>query len=264
MAKKKVQTKKVDVRNYQMRWKSEDERNLEKAITDFNKRVRNLARKRKDTSYLPDEIDFEETKKLIGNRTEFNRIIKSLSRFKGNEATKKVTLPTGKELTAWERHEIAIQKGVAQRRIKKMMEEEKKLYKGRKTERYRELESTLESVKDIFKKKGVAFELAQKRIENYGSQDYEIRRAIIYKENYLSMLQKNFENQDGYEELKKEILKMNPTTFYEKLKNMEKGEKIKDISFMYDENQFDEAWELLFDEFGLYYDEEGNVQVQSR
>ena len=116
-----------------IKWSKDDEKNLRKAITDFNKKVRKLQKLRKDDSYLPSEIDYQGTKDLISTRTELNRIMKSLGRFKGAESFKKVTLPSGKTLTAWEKKEIGYQKASAVRRIKKRMKEiEKPYYKMRK------------------------------------------------------------------------------------------------------------------------------------
>lgn len=158
-------------------------------------------------------------------------------------------------MTAWEKREIGYQKGVAKRRIKSLMEEEKRHYR-RKTERYKELEWTLKSVEDVFNRKGKSFEIAKQRIENYGSQDFEIRAAIIYKENYLSMLEKRFRDLEGYKELIREVKRTNPNTLYETLKLMEQGEKIKDTSYMYDTSDYQNAFNLLRQAFGFEVQED--------
>lgn len=120
-------------KNSVIKWKKEDERVLKKAISDFNKKVKRLSKTRKDNSYLPAELDYEGTKELIKTRTELNRVLRSLGRFKGNEAYKKVTLPSGEALTAWEKKEITYQKASAVRRIKKRMSQiEKPYFKMRK------------------------------------------------------------------------------------------------------------------------------------
>lgn len=108
-----------------IKWQKEDLKNLKKAITDFNKRVKKLQKLSKDDSYLPSEIDYEATVDLIRTRSELNRVLRSLDRFKGREAYKKVTLPSGKKLTNWEKKEIGYQKAQAVRRIKKRMAEVK-------------------------------------------------------------------------------------------------------------------------------------------
>ena len=108
-----------------IKWKNEDKKNLKKAVSDFNKKVQKLKKTRKDTSYLPQEIDYKGTVEKIATRSELNRILKSLSRFSGNEAFKKVTLPSGQKLTNWEKKELQYQKASAVRRIKRRMKETK-------------------------------------------------------------------------------------------------------------------------------------------
>lgn len=120
-------------KNSVIKWRKEDERVLRKAISDFNKKVRKLEKTRKDKSYLPSELDYEGTKELVKTRSELDRIVRSLGRFKGSEAFKKVTLPSGEELTNWEKKEIGYQKAVSVRRIKKRMAQiEKPYFKMRK------------------------------------------------------------------------------------------------------------------------------------
>lgn len=120
-------------KNSVIKWRKEDERVLRKAISDFNKKVRKLEKSRKDKSYLPSQLDYEGTKELVKTRSELDRIVRSLGRFKGAESFKKVTLPSGEELTNWEKKEISYQKASAVRRIKKRMAQiEKPYFKMRK------------------------------------------------------------------------------------------------------------------------------------
>lgn len=120
-------------KNSVIKWRKEDEKVLRKAISDFNKKVRKLEKSRKDKSYLPSQLDYEGTKELVKTRSELDRIVRSLGRFKGQEAFKKVTLPSGEELTNWEKKEISYQKASAVRRIKKRMAQiEKPYFKMRK------------------------------------------------------------------------------------------------------------------------------------
>lgn len=120
-------------KNSVIKWRKEDERVLRKAISDFNKKVSKLEKTRKDKSYLPAKLDYQGTKELVKTRSELDRIVRSLGRFKGSEAFKKVTLPSGEELTNWEKKEISYQKASAVRRIKKRMAQiERPYFKMRK------------------------------------------------------------------------------------------------------------------------------------
>lgn len=114
-------------RNSVIKWRKEDEKNLRKAVSDFNKKVTKLEKTRKDKSYLPSKIDYAGTKDLVKTRSELDRIIRSLGRFKGGEAFKKVTLPSGEVLTNWEKKELQYEKSRAVRRINKRMAELKAL-----------------------------------------------------------------------------------------------------------------------------------------
>ena len=120
-------------RNSVIRWQKEDTKKLRTAISEFNKRVKKLQKTSKDKSYIPAELDYKGTKDLIKTRSELNRVLNSLGRFKGTKAFKKVTLPSGKTLTAWEKKEISYQKASAVRRIRKRMAEiERPYFKMRK------------------------------------------------------------------------------------------------------------------------------------
>ena len=92
---------------------------------EFNKKIKKLKQTRKDKSYLPEELDYERTIKdnMITTRKELNRVLESLGRFKGKEAFKKVTLPSGQSLTKWEYDELKKEQRIATLRIKKRMNE---------------------------------------------------------------------------------------------------------------------------------------------
>ena len=77
---------------------------------------------------IPSELDYEASKDLITTRGELNRVLRSLGRFKGSKAYKKVTLPSGEALTEWEKKEIGYQKAVAVRRLNKRMAELKAMH----------------------------------------------------------------------------------------------------------------------------------------
>lgn len=238
-------------RNSVIRWQKEDTKKLRTAISDFNKKVKKLQKLTKDDSYLPQEIDYAGTKDLIKTRSELDRVLRSLGRFKGKEAFKKVTLPSGKTLSNWEKKEISYQKASAVRRIKKRMAEIERPYFKMGNEEYRKLEAELESIKGVFKKKGQAFERTLKAIENIGSADYETRRAILYRDNYLKMFEE-FKNSPYYEAIVKKIKSyQNPVTFYNKIKNLTYGEYLADIKFMYDSKQGETILKQMAEELGI-------------
>ena len=115
-----------------IKWTSEDERKLERTINQFNARVKKLKSTRKDKRYLPEELSFIGTKRLIKTKAELNRVIKNLSEFKGKEAYKKVKLDSGKEITAWEKKKLERERKTAIRHLtKEMAKIERPYYKMR-------------------------------------------------------------------------------------------------------------------------------------
>lgn len=124
------------------------------------------------------------------------------------------------------------------------------------------MESTKKSIENFGRKKPSSklskksqkerFQKAKARIENWGSSDFEMRRAIIYRENYFTMLSKTYINVDNYEELIKKLKAIkNPLQFYEVIKKLESGEKYKDITFMYDATPYQQTLNGMLDELGV-------------
>ena len=64
-----------------------------------------------------------------------------------------------------------------------------------------------------------------------GSSDFEMRRAVIYQQNYYKMLAETYDGLDNYA--------------------LESGEKLKDISFMYNNQPFQANLNRLAIELGI-------------
>lgn len=152
-----------------IKWTSQDEKRLKKVVTDFNKRVQKLKSKTKrgQRGYIPDEISFIGTRRLIKTREELNRIIDEYSMFKGKEALKKVTLKSGKEITAWEKEKLQKEQKRAINRLRREMKKEKRPEYRMGTPEYQYLKGSLESVKNFEKLSGKNLQKAIKRIENW-------------------------------------------------------------------------------------------------
>ena len=258
-----------------IKWRKEDEKNLRRAISDFNKKVRKLNKERKNASYLPEEIDYAGTKDLITTRAELDRVIKSLGRFKGREAFKKVELQSGDTITAWEKKEISYQQRQAKRRITKRMAEIKRLkpeyFTGKQLGdvEYRKLEATLKAIENFGKKKPSGklskakrkerFNEAKARIENWGSSDFEMRQAIVYRENYFEMFTKTYSLIDGFDLVFNKLKQIsNPLEFYRVLSKLDNGEQLKDISFMYEAQPYQRNLKKLAEGLGVNLDDVEN------
>lgn len=238
-----------------IKWNEDSNARLKKEVSAFNSRVKKLRKARKNVSYLPDEVSFRETKKLITTEEELEAVLESLKGFKGKEAYKKVTLKSGEQLTTWEYGELKKQQAIAKKRIKKQMEKVERPYGKMGTAEFQRLNQVYNSIRNFEKLKGARLEVAKSRLANYGSTDFDMRRAIIYKENYLKMIKETFSNEPKYKKLVHKIKQIHPLTLYDDLKAGEFGDKIKDISFMYDFGGLAE-FEDLVDKF-LDENEEG-------
>lgn len=233
-----------------IKWTSQEERRLKKVVTDFNKRVQKLKSKTKrgQRGYIPDEISYVGTKRLIKTREELNRIIDEYSKFKGKEALKKVTLKSGKEITAWEKEKLQKERKRAINRLRREMKKEKRPEYRMGTPEYQYLKGSLESVKNFEKLTGKKLQKAIKRIENWGSLDSEMRRAFQYRKNYMTML-KDYRNYDNYMKLVRRLNRIeNPLDFYKFLINSKYSGKVEDIKYMYDATDAEEILEALYKE----------------
>lgn len=118
-------------------------------------------------------------------------------------------------------------------------------------EEYRKLEVQLKNIQNVFKKRGAEFQKTVSSIENLGSSDYEIRQALLYRDNYLKMFEQ-FKNSEYYEAIVKKIKSYeNPITFYNKISSLTYGEYIRDIKFMYDSKQAELILGSMAEELGI-------------
>lgn len=118
-------------------------------------------------------------------------------------------------------------------------------------EEYRKLEAELKTIQNVFKKRGKEFQKAVSTIENIGSSDYEVRQALLYRENYLKMFEQ-FKNSEYYEAIVKKIKSYeNPLTFFNKIKSLSYGEYLADIKYMYDSKQAELILGQMAEELGI-------------
>lgn len=232
-------------------WTKKDEARLKKTVTEFNKRVKRLKEKtpRGKRGYLPDEISFTGTRRLIKTKDELERIIDEYSKFKGKEAYKKVALKSGKKITKWEKEKLQKEQKRAVQKLQKEIRKEKRPEYRMGTPEYQYYKKALQSVKDFEKLTGKKLQEAIKRIESYGSLDFDMRKATIYRKNYMTMLRKDYQNYDNYLKLVRRLNKIqNPIDFYNFIKNSTYGGKVEDILYMYDASDGEAILESLFEE----------------
>ena len=120
--------------NYQIRWKRGDYISLGRAVSDFNKKIKELE-KLDNNITLPNEINYKEVKSEIKTRYELNRYIKSLRRFQNENKQRGIELSGGEIITKWENEEL--KKAVKREKleIEKQLEELNKPLTGSKYSR---------------------------------------------------------------------------------------------------------------------------------
>lgn len=200
-------------------WKRGDYVSLGRAVSNFNKKIRELQAE-ENKLYLPEEINYKEAKENITTRKELNRLVNSLRRFQRQGAEDLYTTQAGESITKWERRELGIQSRIAQTRLRAELKNlEKPLESGYSrvqmgSIRAREIEAQIRNLKQIENKKGYEFNNLRQRIMSMGRSDYVMKKATIFRENYLKEMQK-YSHFDNYEKLMNKLQSIkNPVAFF--------------------------------------------------
>ena len=219
-----------------IRWQKKDYLYLGRVVARFNSKIENLGRKRN----LPKIRSYEEIKSSITTRRELNRVINSMNRFLKEGAEEIVELPNREKITKWEKTELAIETRIAKANLRRQMRPYEKIVKGSGVfskaqmgnSEYRALKRTYESLKNPFSRSAGDFARIKSRIETLGVSDLEMKRAIIYRNNYLNVLKK-YSGYDNYDLLMKKLNSFsNPISFYN---FMSKDDIIVDLTYQSDE-----------------------------
>lgn len=105
-----------------IRWNKQDEMKLQKAVNDFNKKIRRLE-KEENNLQLPDTLNYQDLRENISTRSELNRRLSSLERFQKEGAESLYTTKAGEKLTKWEYQETIKQRNIARNRLNKELED---------------------------------------------------------------------------------------------------------------------------------------------
>ena len=200
-------------------WKRGDYISLGRAVSQFNKKINELQAE-ENKLYLPDTINYKEAKENITTRKELNRLINSLRRFQREGAEDLYTTQSGESITKWERRELGIQSRIAQTRLQNELKSLNEPLEGGFSRaqmgsiRAREIEAQIRNLKQIENKKGYEFNNLRQRIMSMGRSDYVMKKATIFRENYLKEMEK-YSHFDNYEKLMNKLQSIkNPVSFY--------------------------------------------------
>ena len=200
-------------------WKRGDYISLGRAVSNFNKKIRELQAE-ENKLYLPDEINYKEAKENITTRKELNRLVNSLRRFQRQGAEDLYTTQAGESMTKWERRELGIQSRIAQTRLQnelKALNEPMESGFSRAqmgSMRVREINAQIKNLKNIEGAVGYDFNRLRERLSRMGTSDYTMKKAIVFRENYLKEMEK-YSHFDNYEKLMKKLRSFtNPVSFF--------------------------------------------------
>lgn len=219
--------------SYRINWKKGDYISLGKAVSNFNKKIKELETE-ENKLYLPEPISYNDLKQNITTRKELNRMINSLRRFQRPDATLIYETEAGEKLIKWEKQEIDISRRVATRRLNQEYQALSepsfggfsRLQMG--SVRAREIEASLKSFRKLEQKVGAEFSRIKKSILSQGRSDYSMKRSITYRENYIEEMKK-YKDFENYDKLMKKLESIkNPESFY---KFVSKNELTKDLTY---------------------------------
>ena len=203
----------------QINWKQGDFVRLGRVVAQFNKKINKLQAE-ENKLYLPETISYKEAKENITTRRELNRLINSLRRFQREGAEDLYITQSGEEITKWERRELGIQSKIAQTRLQnelKTLNEPTESGFSRAqmgSMRVREINAQIKNLKNIESAVGYEFNRLRERLSRMGTSDYTMKKAIVFRENYLKEMEK-YSHFDNYEKLMKKLRSFtNPVSFF--------------------------------------------------
>ena len=237
----------------QIRWKRGDYITLGKAVSNFNKKIRELQTE-ENKLYLPEEVNYKNLKDEITTRRELNRIINRLKRFQEDGAEKIVENSAGQKMTLWENNENIIAKRTATRNIKARIKELNiPKYDGFSRVQmgsieYRELINTLKSFEKLNILRGFEYNRLRERINKYATSDLKMKRSITYRENYINEMKK-YSHFDNYQLLMEKLNSIkNPINFYE---FVSQNEFTGDLTYQSDQYYTQEAFNAYLQDLGI-------------
>ena len=213
-----------------IRWNRSDYAKLSYAVRQFNKKVNEL--EQMGVEYTPEEYNYKDLKSDIYSRKELNRIIKSLKRFSTRETQQRlIEIPSGEKITNWEYQELK----KAQKRASNYITEKARGIVESDTNvmgdrEFRQLMRTKESISDLFGRSGNDFKITKERALAWGRSDYELRRADVFRDNFMKALDE-MKNYDNFNVLYNKLKSIkNPVQFYNYI---QQSETLQDIFLYY-------------------------------
>jgi hypothetical protein len=124
------------------------------------------------------------------------------------------------------------------------------------SQRAREITRQIERLRDIENRTQYEFKRLKESIKFQGASDYEMKKASLFRENYIKEMEKykGFANYEVFMNKLKSI--QNPTQFYN---FVSKNELMQDLTYQSDEFYTEEAFNTFISQFDI--DIQGDMEV---
>lgn len=247
-------------KQYQIKWKQTDYLSLGRAISNFNKTKNELIGMEKyNNVILPETLNYQDVKDRIKTRAELNRVISSLREFGKGKSLEIYKTEMGDKILNWEHKELE----GAKRRIVKRLTANLEKYQtpneqgytraqmGSTT--YRKLMNNIEKFTNYEANKGYDFKEMRNVMYSIGDKDYTVRKAIVYRDNYIKVMKK-YEHFDNYKLLERKMQSLkNPVEFFE---FFDKDEITVDLTYQSDQFYSQQEFNSFLERLGIDIDED--------
>lgn len=229
-------------KQYKIRWKPSDTKELARVVKNFNAKIRRLQKNPQllETDYtrkngisqkslisaLPEKVTVKELKKLINSRQDLKRELNSLRRFSKRGAETIEIVPNtdyNLKITKWQKSEMNRRVGIINRRRKKRLDEllnmemtdrgEKLGYTRKEFGMGRQEELQLRPMNAFTRGMGqTGLNKKYKTIMQEIQSDYYDKEDYLVRENYLKGIKENY-NWEDVKDIYEHIQKMNIKDF---------------------------------------------------
>ena len=210
-------------KQYNIKWREQDEKELRRVVRNFNDKLRRLVKENPEnqnilpqfwneqTQEFESRVTIKNLKELIQTRADYNRQLNMLRRFSRRGAEEIIEAPTneyGARTTKWQKYEMARMAQIVNRRRKERLEN---LENVKMLDSYGELGYTLgqrfgmglasrNSLNPIktFTASQTQADIKQKvrALMRESASNYAKDRDLMLKENFINELRKNYNEAD--------------------------------------------------------------------
>lgn len=263
-----------------IKWRKQDIAELQRVIKNFNqkrtrliKQEKNLEREERYIEKTIEKESLKDARDLINTRKEFNRYIASLKAFTKRGAEEidiKHFEETGQRISKWQKNEINRSIKIAKVRLNKELDPYRKVVKDsggltkidmRNTEA-RAIENRIKGLEN-YKNKQIGFDFKEsiRNLRRQGSYSYTVKKAEIYKENYIETMEK-YKDFPKYNEFIKKLKSFkNPVEFYNYIKEKDFSS---DLTYQSDEYLSINRYIDLLQEWGVDISEEDYADLEEK